>query len=414
MADAKVMTMEEVVKSDPNDWGDAEIDTIAAEAQKERDIESGKIKPEEKKEELKAKEPEAEEVKEGSEEKDQATKDAEAKAAKEKKEAEEAEAKKKDDERILKADDKDLKDEEKTRKVELVKEKEEAEKKAEEETIKAFAEAKKLPIEEAKKEREHIKAIRAKYKDSPDELSYAMLNAQRAMTKAQEEAKHLREYAPVRNIEKMTRDEILEEYLDHGKIKFKGVAITRESALDQFRNAKPDITDGMDDDKVLSLIADNIRQHMVLKAKENLVNSKVAAKDRREQVIASLSEADKKYEQEIREVVNAMPDQAILGEGFSIQDVALWAKGKKVEEIESNFQAEVKKSYDEGYRKGKEEAKILGVKAEEKKPSGNASKKTVTLNEAQKKEALDMFDTDAMTDEEKFDAYIDVKKKKEK
>ena len=50
MEDAKVMNMEEVLKSDPKDWGNDEIDVIAGEAKKEYDVESGKVKPEEKKE----------------------------------------------------------------------------------------------------------------------------------------------------------------------------------------------------------------------------------------------------------------------------------------------------------------------------------------------------------------------------
>jgi hypothetical protein len=408
MPDVKVMTMDEVVKSDPKDWGTDEVNIIAEEAKKERDIEQGKRTPDEpaKKDDTKP----ATENKEAAGRDDESADEEAAKAkVEEDKKAKEVEDKKKEDERLLAADDKDLKDEEKAKKSELVKAKAEADAKADEAETKAFAEAKKLPVEEAKKEREHIKAIRAKYKDSPDDMAYAFLSAQRAMTKAQEEAKAIREYAPVRSIEKMTSEDIITEYLDGGKLKANGKPITREQAIEQYRAAKPKQTENAEDEAVLLMIADNIRNHMVLKQKESLVNSKVAAKEKREQVMSSIPEHNKKYADEIRDIINAMSDQNILSEGFNAEDVALWVKGSKVEEIEKNFETEKKKSFDEGCKKGKEEAKILGVKTGGQKPSGQPSKKTATLSEAQKKEALDMFEVDTMSEEEKFEAYKEVK-----
>jgi len=386
---------------DPQIAEQEEMDSIAEEAREE--LEGGENKKEKKEEKEEKKEEEKEEDVKENEEKEENEEEI--------KKKEEEEARQKEDERILASEDKDLKEEEKTRKAELVKAREEAEIKVEKEATEAYALKKKITFDIAKEERNHIKAIRKKY-ENPEDLADAFLHIQRTLTKTQEEAKSLREYVPVRTIENMTNDEVLSTYLDTGKVKVNGTVLTRDLAIEQFRGSKPDQTEGVTDKGVLAMIADNIRNHMALKAKETLANSKVQAKDKREKLVTSLPENDKKYSEEIREVLDNTSDAAVLQENYSLDDILYWVKGKHAGEIEASLESEKKKAYTEGYNKGKEEAKILGIKSDRKK-SGGPSKKPATLTEAQKKEALDMFNIDTMSEEDKYEAYLDVMKKQE-
>ncbi len=388
-----------------------EMETIAADARKERAVEKGEKPPEEDKDKTKetpAKEPLASETEE--------QKAAKAKADEAKlkeKEAADAAKKKEDEDKLVNTKDEDLDDGKKYQKLTILKAREEEAKKAEETALKAFADKHKLSVEQAREELGHISKILEKYKGDDKELPLAYLNMQRLYTKAQEDVKKLQEAVPIKSIEKLTDDDIVRDVIDAGKIKIKGVSATREQIIERYKATHPKL-ETVDDDTIISMVANDIRQGLITQRTNQLQEAKIKAKDKRVEVLNSISEADKDFTETVKNVVENTSDEAILSDSFSVQDIIRWAKGEKYDELVSKHTEELKKAHDEGFKKGQENGKILGIKGAETTPKeGNKGAKTVTLTEAQKKEALDMFDIPSMTDDEKYESYIEVKKLKE-
>jgi len=398
-----------------------EMDTIAAAAKKELAVEKGEKPPEEKpekKEETKEEKKE-EEGEETPEQKAAKAKEDEDKAkAKEAKEAKEAAKKKEEEDELIKKDDKDLEEDERYKKIAILKLREDETKKSSDSLIKTFADKHKLTIDQAREELEHISKIKDKYKDDDRELPLAYLNIQRAYTKASEDLKKAQEAAPIKAIEKASDDDIIKDIIDAGKITNKGNPMTRKDVIAAYRQTHEKQTENAEDEAVLYMAANQIRQGLISQRTTQLQEMKIKAKDKRIEIINSIEDKDKDFSETVKEVINNHSDEAILFDSFSVQDIIRWAKGEKYDALVSGHADEIKKAHDEGYRKGKEDAKILGVKGSGTTPKdGGKGPKTVTLTDAEKNEALDMFDTPSMTDDEKYAAYQDVlreRKNKEK
>jgi hypothetical protein len=413
MADTKIETKNEF------EVEAQEMDDIAASAREEIDIESGKKPKEDKpKEEIKEapkdiekKEDKTEEVEETEEQKSIKSKEEE---EKEKIKAVKEAAKKKDDEDALIAlDDKDLDEEKRYKKIAIIKIRDDEKKKIETEAVKSFADKHKLPVEKAKEELEHISKIKEKYKDDDRELPLAYLNIQRQNTKLSEDLKKIQESAPIKSIEKATDEDILRDVVDSGKITIKGKPGTRVQIVEAYRLSHPGMEE-VNDDTVLSLVANQIRQGLIHQRSTQMQEIKLQAKDRRIEIINSIEEKDKDFAETVKSVVENTSDEALLSPSFSVQDVIRWAKGEKYDELISKQADEIKKAHDEGFRKGKENAKILGIKTSETPAEGKKVSKVVTLSESEKDEARQMFDIPSMTDEEKFKEFSEVMQSRKK
>jgi len=411
-AELKVPTFEQI--KNQKEFDAIELDVIAEEAKK--DISDSKKSKrnevdEEKEEKVEKKSEESTGKKEKAEDKEEEGKEEDKKDELSEEEKEkDAEKKKKEEERLLNSKDEDLKDGEKYQKLQIVKAREEERLKKEADEIKAFSERKKLSLEQAKEELEHIKKISAKYKDNPREIAEAYLAINRDYTRKSQELKTIQEASPIRQIEKLTEDDIIRDVIDTGRITVKGKPGNREEIVKQYRLTYQRKTEAVDDDTVLLMVASDIKSGLIAQRTQQLAEQKVKAKDKRIEMLNSLGDGDKEFGEVIKSVVENYSDEAILSESFSVNDVIRWAKGEKYDDLKKSHTEDVKKAYDDGYRKGKEEAKILGVKAESTSKETGKSSKKVTLNEAQKKEALNMFDHDGMTDEEKYEAYFEVLK----
>ena len=323
-------------------------------------------------------------------------------------EAAKAESKKKEeDDKILATDDKDLDDAQKYQKLQIQKTRDEDKKKQEEVVVADFAKERKITAEEAKTELEHIDKVSNKYGKDAKKIAEAYLNIQRAYTKSQEELKNIQEASKLKSIESMTDDDIIKTYIDTGNVKIKGKSVTKEELIETYKENHPKQTDGANDDQVLYMMANEVRNNLITKKKNFLADMKVNAKDRRIELIDSIPAADKDFIEEVRTVLNNHPDEAVISESFSINDILNWSKGKRYDELRSKTDADIKKSYDEGYKKGKEEAKILGSRAGTP-PKTPESHKAVTPSEAGKKEALEMFSTLNVSDEEKCKLYVEA------
>lgn len=352
-----------------------------------------------------------------SEEKTEEEKAAEAQAAEDTKKAEEAkqaeekkkeeESKKVEEDKLLATDDKDLDDAKKYQKLQLLKVREDEKKKQEETVLTAFAKERNISIDEARKELEHVGKISEKYAGDVKKLAEAYLHIQRAYTKSQDELKKLQDAAPIKSIENISDDDIIKNVIDAGTIKVKGKSLTREEIVQAYKDSHQKQTENVNDDAVLYMVANEIRQNVIGKRKEGLAEVKTKAEKKRTELINSIPEADKEFIEEVKAVLDNHADEAVMSESFSLTDIINWAKGKRYDGVTKKAQDDIKKAYDDGYKKGKEEAKILGTRGAIP-PKAPGSSKPVTLTEAQKKEALDMFRSLDVSDEDKFKLYVDT------
>jgi len=300
-----------------------------------------------------------------------------------------------EDKRILESKDEDLKEEEKTRKLELIKAQEDEKTKVFEREVETYAKESSISLEEAREDLKSRDAIREKYKDDPKQLAKANLHMQRLYTRTQEELKAFKEAKPAQaeiTIEGVTKA------IEEGKFTIQGKPATKDMVISAYREKNPDITETIDDEAVLKIAAKEIRQAILDNQKEEQGKLAIAAKEKKDKVLTSLSEADKQFLPDIKPVIDNLTDAQIMNEKFDISAYLFWAKGKKTDQL-------IKEAEERGYKRGKEEAKIIAQKVPV--GAGNTPKgpAKVALTEKQKNRALDMYDGLQATEEEKFDWY---------
>jgi hypothetical protein len=325
------------------------------------------------------------------------------------------EEKPKTDDEIIATDDKDLDDAGKAKKVELVETKKKADEAKLEEDIKAYAKEYNLSIEEARKDYiEHIPAISKKYGDDAKQLSKANLHLQRLFTKTQDEAKKATEAQKMAPVELST--ESIVKMIDGGVIKVNGKPTDRDGIIASYREHYADITEEITDDAVFKLAVKEIKGKIEESERMKKIDLSTKAKDKRTALLSEVAESDKEFAKEITPILEKTPDAHIMNENFSVSDMLMWAKGKKYDELKASIEQVKKDEFARGLAKGKEEAKIIGIKETPKEGSAPVAGGKVTLTAEQKQRALDMFDGASMTDEQKYQSFIEVegldKKKK--
>ncbi len=315
-----------------------------------------------------------------------------------------AEEIKAEEERILKAKEEELSVEDKTKKTELLKLRgDDLVKKAQAE-IESYALKLNMSVDDAKKELESIGKIEEKYGKDSKQLAQAYLHLQKTLAKKDEEIKTVQE--GVARASMPTVDSFI-SLVDKGQIVNPQTKqpLTRESMVEQYRKAEPDITGNMDDESVLKLASKAIVNNFtsMVEKQQSEVSSK--AKEKRVSLLNSIPESDRKYiADDIKPLIDKYPDNQIMADGFSMQDVLWWVKGKHQEEI-------LKEHGEKEYNRGLSEAKILGKKIGNVKGNaggGSGSTKKNPLTDAQKNEALDMYESAEVSDETKYEWYMEL------
>ncbi len=371
-------------------------------------------KPEEKKEEQAQEHQEESEDKEKEEAggKSQEEQDAEAAATAEAEKAATAETLKKEKERLLTADPETLSDEDKVKREEFVKadEAEKAEKAQEEQKIKeeqdkeikAYATEHNISEDEARKDFDSRQKILEKYKGDAKQLAMANLHIQRLYIKSQESLKAVQEAKPAVDAAKLPIENFV-KLIDEGKVMIKGKSVTREEAIAIYREGEPELSANLDDDAVIKLVAKDIKEGYIKSQQEKVSEISSKAKEKRTALLNALPEEDKQFIPEIQPLLDKMPDSVVMDEGYNIESFVYHAKGKR-------YDADLKAHGEKEYKRGLEQAKILARKAGDPSSLGSNKPKlktTVVLSEAQKQEALNMYDGTTFTEEEKFANYIE-------
>ncbi len=325
----------------------------------------------------------------------------------------EAEKKKKEeDDRLINAKEEDLSDEDKPKRAELIKAREEAkqqkeadDKKLKEELdneVKTYAEEHKISEEEARTDFESREKILEKYKSDPKQLALANLHLQRMYTKSEEARKAAEEAKPLQVAKEIPLEAVVKA-IDEGKVLIDNKAVTREGLLDAYRKRNPDITDGLDDDAVIKLAAKDLKENYIRNQEETVKAISAEAKKKRSTLLESLSEADKKFIPDIQPILEKMPDKVVMSEDYSIDALIFHAKGK-------TYDADLKAHGEKEYKRGLEQAKILGQR---ENPSSSGDQKVkvkskVNLTADEKQRALDMYDGTTFTEEQKYERYAAI------
>ncbi len=361
-------------------------DILAQAAYDEMDGKTPEKKPEDKPAEPSDKKPDEVTPEPSEEEKPSEEEAAQEKAAKE---AEEAENK-----RILEAKDEDLDEEQRTKKTALVEAKEKAEKEAaaqkpEEEVIRDHALKHNLTMDEAKEDIAKTKSIVEKYKGDPVELARALRSTQSGYDQLK-----AKEGKPQVVVQQDPSAEI-REYAEKNK----------EKIVETFRRKFPAKSEMMSDEVILEdAIAQAERDYDVwAKGETERIGRDAAAK--REQLLISIAEGDKRFIPDIKAVLSRIPDHQVAHESFDIKDLVYHARG-------AYYTPErVKALEDAAFKRGKEDPKILGVKT----PSSGGPAPKVSaassggLNPDQKNRALEMFSAeDGYSEEQAYQAFRDT------
>ena len=352
----------------------------------------------------------------GKEVKEEAPKDVESKEAKEEAPVEDApkeEPKEKPKEEKPKEEPKP---EEKPKEEPKPKEPEE-EIKISDEDIKTYSADNEISEDEARSELESIGRISKKYENDPKKLAKANLHIQRLHAKTQDDLKKIKATPPPRPVKEPTTDDVLKA-IDNGKMKIKGEVITLERAIELYRNNHPKLSEGMNDDAVLQIVADKMLTTWNESHREAIRQGEIklqgTAKEKRVILVKDLPEGDKPFAGELKDILDNMPDEFIAQEDFDVNEVLLNIKGTRFENLNKTFNAKLKEAEERGFKRGQEGAKILGEKVvlpETKIPvkKNESSSLMDKLNADDRERAMQMFDgQDAMDEKAKLQAYIDI------
>ncbi len=263
-----------------------------------------------------------------------------------------------------------------------------------------YAKKSSITVEEAKEEINSLKAISAKYGDDPVKIAKAYREMQSGYDKLKVQASSNINPA-VAEIAANPRNFII------GKVK-----ANADKLIAEFREQNPARSRDMDDEQVTEEIVERGTFAIKEQIRGYEIQLKKDASSKRDSFVSGTSEADRRFLPEIKPVLDQLPDWQVISPTFRYEDLISWAKGKSVDRLIKEAVDRVHKEY---------ESKGKTIKGEIAKPS-QATKvkqtqeqsKSAGLSKWDKDQALAMFSSGAMSDEEKFEAYTEIKNRKNK
>jgi len=305
-----------------------------------------------------------------------------------------AEEAKKEEDLLLVKPEEDLTDEDKQSIIDIKANRETQAKESLEKQIKEYAELSGMDEEQARKDIESIHKIKDKYNGDAVELSKANLNLQRLNSKKDAEIKALEEKPVQQNVD-------WKHTINSNALIMDGKTHTRDEAVNKYREAYPDITDPLEDDAVVALMAKDCE---VISAKEQVAKTgqlKTDADSKRKDLLNGLS--DQEFKPVIEELISGYSPRAIMHDNFDMEQLVFWAKGQKYDALKGSIDG-IKKEY---FKLGQQNRKVKSVTVE----GANKTKVKggVSLTEAEQNEAWGKF-PDARNDKECYEMFADLKK----
>lgn len=269
--------------------------------------------------------------------------------------------------------------------------------------IAEYAKKNKVSAEDAKKEVDNIKAILAKYNNDPLEVAKAYKLTQSAYDKLKSQSEQGQKQvtnplvaqilanpkAYVENMVKTNATKLLEDY--KAEYPERSLMMTDGAILEELR------------DKGMANLNNQINQYQTTLTRE--------AGAKRNEFIAGVSEADRKYIPTIKTQLDKFPDHMLVDKGFDFNHLVSWARGQHHEE-------DLKAEFKRGFEQGQQQKKILGEVGREAPTARVKQNKTASqassLSNYEQGRARQMFGSVFDNDKEIFEAYLEVTKGRKK
>lgn len=275
--------------------------------------------------------------------------------------------------------------------------------KSEDEVIQDWAVKNNLTYAEAKEDLEATKGVIAKYKTS-EEIAKALRKTQSAYDKLRTESAKEKEAQEEFKISENPQLEV-DNYFEHGTLP-NGRSV-KEAAVETYRRQFPNKSADMTDEAIIEEQKYQATQRFMAWQGEKVKEMKSLAGRKREDLLSTLAEADRRFVPDVKVILDGTDDRTILNKNFNLKDIVYWAKGQR-------FEDEIKKAEERGYKRALENPKIVGQKVTQSavsKPK-SASVPSVNLTADEKYRARQMFDM--MSEQEAYEAYAEVAKKRKK
>ena len=256
-----------------------------------------------------------------------------------------------------------------------------------------YADQENVTLEIAKARVEKIRETVKKFEGDPKKMAKALYHTQAAFARSQNELKSFKDKPK------------------EGEIVIDGKKLNKEETkafiVEKYRAAKPELTEGMEDEKVFTIAKEAMQERLKVLTQKQQTEKKTAADERRAEVLGQLGDRDKPFLEDVKKALTErVDDSEVLDENFSVTDYVYWARGKRYHKDVTDAEAR-------GYERGLAEKKVLGKKGEGSAGGGNGpvggGKKSGGLSDEDKDRARVMFDTD-IPDEKKFELYAEYKK----
>jgi hypothetical protein len=254
-----------------------------------------------------------------------------------------------------------------------------------------------LGDEQAKKEVGKIFDMAEKYGKDPIEMAQALYHANAKLSQVSAQLKQVSE--------KPLPDELV---LNGKKLSKQE---SDEMLVEMYRKHYPDISEDLDDEKVAVLARKELLEKTRQINEQRAIELKTSAESRRKQLIDSLPENEKKFAGDLKTALARVSDSDIVAEDFSVEDYMRWSRGRY-------YHQDIKEAEARGEKRALANKKIVQVRAGETGGSGGGGSApkgksgAITLSDEQKERALQMYDGQPLTDEQKYEMFIEFEKSK--
>lgn len=276
------------------------------------------------------------------------------------------------------------------------------------EYISAYALKKNMTTAEAREAIERNRAIISKY-GTPEELAEAYRNTQSAYDKIKAEK-------GVKDTDENNAQAANQAFANPRAYVENVVHSNPDNAaklIAEHRQLFPNKTQDMSDDAVLEDVIDRAATRIEGQAREFSIKLKQDAGSKRDEYLATISESERHLLPDIKAVLSKLPDHQVVAASFNFKHLIQYARGS-----DENYNKAIKAAEERG-RKSVEKPQIAGeikrapaqVKAKSKQ--GNVES-TSGMTAYEKERANLMFANAYATDEERYAAYVEVVKDRNK
>lgn len=255
-----------------------------------------------------------------------------------------------------------------------------------------------LSIKDAREEVKRINKIKQDQDGDPFKLAKSNLHLQRLNARKDMEIKQAKEEAIFKPPFTPTVDGFT-AFIASGQYKDNtGKTITKDALVNHARTTEPDLYgDIEDDDKVFKLFSKSVIKDIQVQYEEKKHQTLKFVQEKKEEIFNNIkensSDIEKKYLNEIKDVMDRLLPDAILSNGFDGRVVKSMVIGDHIEDIISDLKSKEKEAYQRGLRDGRENKKIISNKPVS--GSGNVGNKNnfYKLTQEEQKRAVAIYPT---------------------